>query len=624
MASSFTSLEFWFIALGGLAAFRRLLILLSAEQGRKRDLVKRLVSGSVDFPVSILLPFREPEETEDLLVLLKTLDQQHYPTSKLSVHLACTPQTSLELEATKLAPYVKTWVYPKALPEEDTLRAWTLDRILATTSTSLVVFLKAGDVLKPDFLISMVSKAYEASVIQGYVANRLTSQSWTAQVAGLQGRLHHRLQLAGRYHAGLPVDLGDTGFAIRPDLLEKLPFQQGKKALSPKAYSMELYFRDVLPAWAPNVVVYRKTLVGFWPLIETPWQHLLERLQMMQQYAIPLLVNSIMRFRLGDIERLFSLILPNVTLTWMGLLLFGFLSSQGVAGVELISSGLWYSFALVTIVLQVLGLLIARCRASDVVAAFFWEPIQTIAAVGLSPMLLMRTLLRAKGRDSVAQRYKSKPMTRFNELLDQAEQDDGLAPAYQEAPLPPKKTPPAGLPVVDPTRSQSAIPLNTALSVPLTNGEKQVLCLLKTEEHPDSASLPQPTYRMTLEYKGQQFHSQYYKVLDQAFYELQAFLMDKGLSFLSCGSCGFFYNPSADKPSATDGGLQHKLGFCLFGKQGKPITWETDAITVLSQACHYHAPLEQRGQIVQAWLESQQQGSLTDDEQPIAADWEYS
>jgi hypothetical protein len=133
--------------------------------------------------------------------------------------------------------------------------------------------------------------------------------------------------------------------------------------------------------------------------------------------------------------------------------------------------------------------------------------------------------------------------------------------------------------------------------VPLSNGKRQVSCRLRmvttfTEDGREN-------YRLILEYKTMSFSTKSYRILDQAFYELHALLFSRGLTIRTCGSCGNFYNPTVDVPDAIK-----SSGVCLFNKAGKEVNLSTDAVTVVSQACDYHCPLEQREHIVRQWKES--------------------
>ncbi|MFN8614949.1 MAG: hypothetical protein U0003_03445 [Vampirovibrionales bacterium] len=45
-------------------------------------------------------------------------------------------------------------------------------------------------------------------------------------------------------------------------------------------------------------------------------------------------------------------------------------------------------------------------------------------------------------------------------------------------------------------------------------------------------------------------------------------------------------------------------GVCLFGKYGREADWETDAVSVITDACNFHADIGERETIVREWQES--------------------
>jgi hypothetical protein len=144
---------------------------------------------------------------------------------------------------------------------------------------------------------------------------------------------------------------------------------------------------------------------------------------------------------------------------------------------------------------------------------------------------------------------------------------------------------------------RAKLPRETIKSVPLSNGSKEIPCSLKTCTTFDEEGNEQ--YQLTLEYKSLSITTETYRILDQAFYELHAKLMSRGLTVITCGSCGNFYNPTADVPGAL-----RNAGVCLFGKMGQEVNLHTDAVTVMSQACAHHCDLSQRERQVRQWKES--------------------
>lgn len=658
----------WPVALAGLALLlfvRSFLILLSAEQGRKRDLVKRLTSPAVDFSVAVILPLSEPLGDDpqgrvvrsDVLTLLQALANQSYPLSKFSIQLACSARNTALLRQEQLPANLRIWTYQaadaQAFPDEEgeamlspeALRGWLVDRVLATSSPDLCVFIEPGDIVKSDFLITLVSKAMEASVIQGYVATRVTASGWSAQISSLLGRLKNRIETAGRYHARLVTLLQHTGFAIKPDLLEKLPLGDA----TPADYSLQLYHYGVPVFWAPSVVVFRKAPTTPLALFAQFWQDIAERAGLLWRHGFGYLTAGLFRAKWARLELLLALVSPGalgtMTLVLAGLLVARLLPASLLEGVP----GWLVGTVLALCALSALTkLLVARCKPLDYAQGLLLLPLVYLGALAAAPWLAFQALLpqlhHSFGHGGALAARKAKN-TRFNETLPPlttpapspyiAEALDSLAhypqDAYNhnEAADVPYQAHHGRAPVarasvgngyssnpmtppLDLSRPEGQAALMAPISIPLTNGQKTVHCVLRihpTQETLSPGGEPITLYHMTLEYKGQGFTSAKYKLLDQAFYELQAKLMENGLGFVSCGSCGYFYNPSADKTKAPATGLAYRGGYCLFGREGQEVDLDTDKITVVSRACQFHAPLERRAELVRAWQESLQEAT---------------
>jgi len=253
--------------LTGLAVFTwQAWVIVMAERGRRTDLVKKAYKGRQPFQLALLVAYTDPQHLPDLQHLLRAIDQQEYPTSRLSIHLACTLETAADFENGLLNPNVRYWVLP---PEINPLhvgrvRQWLIDRSLATHPADFLVMLQATDLIKPDFCASVASYGYEFPVFQGYVGTRSSNLggkqanvSPMERLEAIHGRILNRVEQAGRFHAGLPCQLLSSGWAIRPDVLERVPYPSSH-TLDALEYSLQLSLNHIRVGWAPSMVVFQR------------------------------------------------------------------------------------------------------------------------------------------------------------------------------------------------------------------------------------------------------------------------------------------------------------------------------------------------------------------------------
>ncbi|MEB3286858.1 MAG: glycosyltransferase family 2 protein [Vampirovibrionales bacterium] len=733
--------DVWLIAIGGVLILRQLFTALAADQGRKQDLVKRSYKSSQDFQISTLIPCLKAEETGELLNLLAAINQQQYPTAKVAVHIVASNETYQALEDLQiqeaLAPNVRIWLYPELFARYEVAIGWLIDRCLALGGAGMFVFLKSTDMIKPDFFQNIVSRGFDSFVIQGYVANKTMPETTLEKISALSRRLDNRISNAGRYHLGLSCRLLDTGWAIKQDVLEMIPYHRGVD-LDNLEYTLRLNLENFRVAWAPNVVVYSSDHESFSDRVTLSVGAIFNRMRMFLAYAPRLLTRALARFDLTLAESALSIIKPPTVFIGAALLLMALLASIGESQVALNSAlnaetlaavsknaswpfgrpVVWFALALSLAVVQLCNLAVARSKASDYLVLMFQTPLLYAMGLLMLPFgalqyvssLLARKKLEAEAYEEQSShyRYHRRRATRFDEnqapvkppelMTEKASQAresrqpqskalkpgenivfegmDAFAPSKslidellyeslessendqqhdEERQEPGRKAyhdemeaaqaqnrhsrqsdpasesfwegmrqaiPKAILPFQKkgfvnpslesahrdsllPRRPQPVLlPREQIKAVLLSNGEHQLDCLLKTKTTFDDEG--NELYTLTLEYKSLAFSTATYRILDQAFYELYAKLSGKGLTILTCGSCGYFYNPTADVP----GTLRHS-GVCLFGKQGKEVNMSMDAVSVLSQPCDYHASLGEREAIVQHWKDSLHKNRMT-------------
>jgi hypothetical protein len=625
---TWTNVILWAVA--SLLLLRQLLIVLAAEQGRKHDLVKKLYKPNQEYQLSVLIPFLDPNDHPALLTLLHAIGEQDYPANKVMVHLVTTEDSGRDLIPQSLRPNVKVWQYPQYNPRYEHAIAWLIDRCLAAGGNGMFVFLKPTDIVKPDFFRNIVARGLDSFAIQGYVALKNMPETPIAKMLALSNRLFNRIGNAGRYHLGLSCRLLDSGWAIKQEVLEMIPFSRGMD-LNNLEYTIRLNLENFRVSWAPNVVVYTDSDAHFLHHLTLSIGAFFNRLRLLVHYGPRLLTRMLTRFDLNYLELMFSIIKPPYLATLLTMVVLAAASALPALNIPG-GTVFWAVTASLLFGIEVLALVVARCKGSDYAAMIFHTPLVYALSMLASPIGLIVCI-----RDSLARRspsggnYRKAQRTRFNEdmdspasLFDDPHGNKALQRLLnRHAPQELLEMAPAEFNELVDARRKRRVPANeasmpepisdrgeperlsapmrqpreTVRAVPLSNGQKQVHCVLKTlmtynedgDEH----------YQLTLEYKSIAFSTASYRILDQAFYELHAKLMSRGLTILSCGSCGYFYNPTADLPGALK-----NSGVCLFGKQGRDVNLSTDAVTVMSQSCSYHCPLTQRESIVRQWKDS--------------------
>jgi hypothetical protein len=625
---TWTNVILWAVA--GLLLLRQLLIVLAAEQGRKHDLVKKLYKPNQEYQLSVLIPFLDPNDHPALLTLLHAIGEQDYPANKVMVHLVTTEDSGRDLIPQSLRPNVKVWQYPQYNPRYEHAITWLIDRCLAAGGNGMFVFLKPTDIVKPDFFRNIVARGLDSFAIQGYVALKNMPETPIAKMLALSNRLFNRIGNAGRYHLGLSCRLLDSGWAIKQEVLEMIPFSRGMD-LNNLEYTIRLNLENFRVSWAPNVVVYTDSDAHFLHHLTLSIGAFFNRLRLLVNYGPRLLTRMLTRFDLNYLELMFSIIKPPYLATLLTMVVLAAASALPALNIPG-GTVFWAVTASLLFAIEVLALVVARCKGSDYAALIFHTPLVYALSVLASPIGLIVCV-----RDTIARRspsggnYRKAQRTRFNEDMDSPTSlfDDPHGNKALQRLL--KRHAPQELLEMDPAEFNELVdsrrkrrapanetnmpepttyraepenatprvrqPRETVRAVPLSNGSKQVNCVLKTlmtyneegDEH----------YQLTLEYKSVAFSTASYRILDQAFYELHAKLMSRGLTIMSCGSCGYFYNPTADLPGALK-----NSGVCLFGKQGRDVNLSTDAVTVMSQSCSYHCPLTQRESIVRQWKDS--------------------
>lgn len=627
MGSLFFRLDVWLVILGGFALFGQMLLIIAAERGRKKDLVKRKYSARHGFYLAVIIPYLRSEELPQLQKLIRALKSQQYPAGKLAIHLVSSPETQGDFEFGIMGDSIHHWVYPESILPHETGKAtsWLIDRCLASGRHDVLVRLNPTDLIKDDFCDNVANEACHHSVMQGYVANQHSGHSMVDRSVALYQRLRSRIDNAGRYHLGLGAFLLDSGWAVKADVLERIPYRQGLDS-EHSEYTLRLALADIKVSWAPSIVVYREPAVPLMGMVMQEIYSTLNRVSLMAKYFFPVLAKTGSRHRMNSLLLWANLLAP--TEFMMGFILltgaFASVSMNGILGL----ASVWLCLMFGGLAFHSLKLIVARCTLKDGVTSFLYTPMVYLMGASLSPLALLNGLIQ-RGLN-VAQnrrhqyRYQSQTHTRLNEdqaplttMIDEhsgysshsgSYNFDELLPIGSQPVTPlPKPALPEKSPLLNQLKQAvahdtvSSVPRfsNTVIEkiIPISNNEREVDA--KLQLHTSTSAEGQPLYKMVLEYKAVSLATQRYKILDQAFYELQSKIQGRGLTIVTCGSCGYYYHPTVDVYN-----LSKNTGVCLFGKLGRNVDITTDAVTVISQACNYHAALTDRETIVRNWQDS--------------------
>ncbi|MBY0405182.1 MAG: hypothetical protein K2X66_14890 [Cyanobacteria bacterium] len=638
MFKLFFTFDFWLVALGVVLIVRQLCLILAAEQGRKHDLIKKLYKANLDFHVSILIPFLDSSKLDGLLSLVKSIEDQEYPATKISIQIAATEQTVTDLAPFHFKPNIKIWTFPALKSNTGDVVWWLIERCMASGGAGLLVFLKPNDIIKPDFIQNVAARSFDANVLQGYVAIKHRPSSIIGKVVALSERLTNRIDNAGRYHLGMSCHLMDSGWVIKQEVLEMIPYQRGWD-LNNLEYTIRLNLQNFKATWAPNMVIYTDEQSDFIQQLTDSIGTFCNRIALTVVYGYRLLFNAIEEWEYSYFEQFLTIIKPPNFLLGAFLVFMGTLSNAGVNPIPT-SATSWTILAVGFFIVQLLSLFVARCRAADYITFFIYTPLVYFAGLVCLPIGIINYisgLIILAGGSKEEKNYRKSVTTRFNEALDPypslLESETQLTSIKQDlatlvgmngsgslknksihtassstsaasiTPQPLEQPHPRQSTRAESTR-QKKQPSEQSKIVSISNGVKEIECTLKTVIQFNADG--DETYQMSLQYKTVAFSTASYRLLDQAFYELHGKLKSHGFTLMTCGTCGYFYNPAADMRGAVK-----NSGVCLFGKIGKEVNLQTDAVTILSPDCPYHCSIDVREEILKEWRTSLATGATT-------------
>ena len=288
----------WLILIGASLLIRQLNMIISAEQGRKSDLVKKRYQSNYENHISILIPYVEGAQYPNLYQLVTALENQDYPRSKVSINIAAPESIYLDLEGLPTEGNVRLWKYPADKAPEEKVQAWLIDRCLAQGGSGLITFLKPNNIVKSDFLQSIAVKGFDNLIIQGYVALKTYPDNPIDKVIALSKRLFNRVENAGRFHMGLSCRLQETGWAVKKEVLEMIPYKKGWD-IDNLEYTIRLNLQGFRVVWAPSVVVYAQEPDSQISWVTSHVASFFNKVRLLLMYGPRLIVQSLMKMHFG-------------------------------------------------------------------------------------------------------------------------------------------------------------------------------------------------------------------------------------------------------------------------------------------------------------------------------------
>lgn len=418
------------LLLGGLAFARSLFLTVAAEQRRHQAVIPQLGAQHAHLiRLGVLIPVLPSDSLQELEGLLQTLAQQTHPHSAVQWHLACTPPDQ---------PRVNAWLklfeqeHPSVLqglaiqlwPPNDAHRTqaqgssntsvfsqlvhYTSERMLAQGRLYGAVVLKPSDRVKPDFLSTMAAHLTEYAVIQSYTVARdippPLPQGLVVQWQILQRRLMNRLDQAARSGVGIGARLLDSGWAIRMEVLERVPYRGQAAGLDRGDhwhYALQLADGGIPVMWSPMVVSFSPTVdadqrTGFRALMH--WLRAQSMLACQRiQLGIALFPGAFWDFlrpgspQLQANQWLAGILPPSAVIGWLAILALNATQWQPALKTGF---AIWPMVLGAIVANQLLSLLVARCRRNEWGLALLASPVLWLCWMAYFPAYLLVVSVR--------------------------------------------------------------------------------------------------------------------------------------------------------------------------------------------------------------------------------------
>lgn len=551
---------------------------ISAEQGRRHDLLYRPPVEGNDFQVAVLVPLMNPDDELPFHDMLTCFKAQSYDLRQVRLVVLVSSHAYISADAFELSDYPASveWLDapPSASDTQEQLLQWGINRLLASHPPHLFVLLDAHDLVKPDFLSHTVSAAYQHEVYQGYIAHRDFGEGLMSRSLGLLTRLYSRVQSVGRFHGGLGVLFRESGLAFKANVVERFPIQH-QAGLGYAPWSITLNQVGLRIHWVPNMIVYQR----YYPdLFEHVEQQCITTLKALKSLALRLLQLA----RPQELEQRLACVPHNPLLNVSVLMSLAVLSSQNLKFASVCgSSAVWWTLASVQGVLWFTTLAVARIKPSEWFVSTFVVLGALAFQILAAPVAVFRLLLQ-----SLQHVFLKNPNV-FQEERMKVHLKQPSETMYH-----PMSTPAVSRPAPPmPQRSlTSSLPINalqtieTNLPLVLRFGSQEIVANLYVDIHTHADGL---RYALELTYKTQRLHTKGYARLEEAYEELRETLAHFQIEPKTCGNCVHFKVNEGSEGQASAFNLPQQ-GCC-----GRSFSDTSSAdlalLNVLSAPCEAHA-----------------------------------
>jgi hypothetical protein len=481
---------------------------------------------------------------EAVVELLENLKQQNYPLDKVKINIlldCCTDNSSKLLE---IIGGAKLWRINSADPVgRDAAFEWFLDRTLATENTNAFIFLDANNRINPYLLENINNAITEFPVVTGRIIHQAENKV-LGKIIELYEKLHYQIKLRGRSTNGLPVYLSTEILAVRQEILEKIRFIHIKKQNTGMLYSLLLSKAKIPMIYSDEVMVFQRNLSTLKTFAIEKLTEVADRLKAFK-HAMHLLFEAV-PFKTKEL--ILSVFYPNDFI--MTLMFVALAACYFINGFIVPQSLLRYTMAFATLTVVYTAVL-GKYKFKDILA---W-PLKLTTAP-LIPIANMLSGSRRKNKKAPINYVEEKPKK----------------PKWQFKFQMPK--------IKWPTFKNK--PSKDASSVFVTNGSRDIPCLLEIEEQDG-------LYASILWFNSKKIRSNQFLRASDSLAELSEKLFARGLVLKVCQNCGYFMPDKDGKHDLTK-------GCCLLGmvKHGRTEPYSTQ----ISYNCKFIIPSHARDYVL--------------------------
>lgn len=238
--------------------FYKLLIIVCSSKGHIQDILNRSYEPKYSQNISIVI--YSHNNASGIIELIESLKKQEYEKEKYSINVIldnCTDNSSKLLEIlggcriwrikTDVGPIGKYKAY-----------AWLMERIVTSETSNAYVFLSSDCLVKPDFLTNVNSAILDKSVIIGDTVPLNTYPDLITSLTCFKNKIRNRVNVHGRYYAGLANIIDSDVFAIKQNIAENFIYNITDNGFEEYEYSFKLALNDIVAAFCQDVQVLKK------------------------------------------------------------------------------------------------------------------------------------------------------------------------------------------------------------------------------------------------------------------------------------------------------------------------------------------------------------------------------